>query len=65
MIDKFEKINSQLHDARLFGFFLEIDENQMDLNFIVYAQVFSDHDFDLELYSLEKVLVIFKKSFYS
>jgi len=62
MINKFEKIISQLHDARLFGFLLDINPNTMDLNLILYVQIFSDYDCDSELYSLEKALVVFERA---
>ncbi|MBF7689354.1 hypothetical protein [Acinetobacter pollinis] len=62
MIDKFEKIISQLHDARLFGFLIDINPNTMDSNLILYVQIFSDYDFNSELYSLEKALVVFECS---
>lgn len=62
MINKFDEILSKLHDARLFGFFLDHDPSTMDLNFILYVQIFSDYNFELELYSLEKAFIIFEKT---
>ncbi|SDB88769.1 hypothetical protein [Acinetobacter boissieri] len=62
MIDKFEKIISHLHDARLFGLLLDINPNTMDLNLILYVQIFSDYDCDNDLYLLEKALVVFEKA---
>ena len=58
MIKKFEKIISELHDARLFGFLLDNSPNSMEVKFILYVQLFSDYD--CELYSLEKALLIFE-----
>lgn len=58
MIDNFEKIISELHDARLFGFLLDSNPNTMEVKFILYVQLFSDYD--CELYSLEKALLIFE-----
>lgn len=60
MIDNFEKIISKLHDARLFGFLLDSNPNTMDLNFILYVQIFSDYN--CELYSLEKAFIVFEKA---
>lgn len=60
MINNFEKIISRLHDARLFGFLLDSNPNTMDLNFILYVQIFSDYND--ELYSLEKAFIIFEKT---
>lgn len=60
MIEKFEKIISQLHDARLFGFLIDTNPNTMDFNLILYVQIFSDYDCDL--YSLEKALVVFESA---
>ncbi|RYY80399.1 MAG: hypothetical protein EOO69_03140 [Moraxellaceae bacterium] len=58
MINNFEKIISKLHDARLFGFLLDSNPNSMEVKFILYVQLFSDYD--CELYSLEKALLIFE-----
>lgn len=58
MIDNFEKIISKLHDARLFGFLLDSNPTSMEVKFILYVQLFSDYD--CELYSLEKALLIFE-----
>lgn len=58
MINNFEKIISELHDARLFGFLLDSNPNTMEVKFILYVQLFSDYD--CELYSLEKALLIFE-----
>lgn len=58
MIDNFEKIISKLHDARLFGFLIESNPNSMEVKFILYVQLFSDYE--RELYSLEKALLIFE-----
>jgi hypothetical protein len=60
MISNFEKIISILHDARLFGFLLDSNPNTMDLNFILYVQIFSDYNY--ELYSLEKAFIVFEKT---
>jgi len=60
MIENFEKIISKLHDARLFGFLLDSNPNTMDLNFILYVQIFSDYN--CELYSLEKAFIVFEKA---
>ncbi|OTG66667.1 hypothetical protein [Acinetobacter silvestris] len=62
MINKFDELISKLHDARLFGFLLDHDPNTMDLNLILYVQIFSDYNFELELYSLEKTFIIFEKT---
>lgn len=58
MINDFEKIISELHDARLFGFLLDSNPNTMEVKFILYVQLFSDYD--CELYSIEKALLIFE-----
>jgi len=58
MINDFEKTISKLHDARLFGFLLDSNPNTMEVKFILYVQLFSDYD--CELYSLEKALLIFE-----
>lgn len=60
MINNFEKLTAQLHDARLFGFLLDSNPKTMDLNFILYVQIFSDYN--CELYSLEKALIVFEKA---
>jgi hypothetical protein len=57
MINKFDSFLSKLHDARLYGFLLDIDPKNFTLNVLLYIHLFSD--FDSGKYSLEKGLLVF------
>ncbi|USA45197.1 hypothetical protein NDN11_10695 [Acinetobacter sp. C26M] len=49
-----------LHDARLYGFLLDVDPQTFSLNVLLYVHIFST--FEDEKYSLEKALVVFEKA---
>ncbi|WP_312049233.1 hypothetical protein [Acinetobacter courvalinii] len=60
MINKFDSILSRLHDARLYGFLLDIEPKNFTSNVLLYIHLFSD--FDLGKYSLEKGLLVFENA---
>jgi len=60
MINKLDSLLSRLHDARLYGFLLDIEPKNFTLNVLLYIHLFSD--FDSGKYSLEKALVVFENA---
>ncbi|MEG0032271.1 hypothetical protein [Acinetobacter sp.] len=60
--NEFDSIINNLHDARVFGFLIERDYYSPDMSFILYVQIFSTYDFELDNYSLEKGLLIFESA---
>ena len=62
MTDKFDKYLGVLHDSRLYGFLLDWNPELWKFDVILYIHIFSDFDFELERYSLEKALVTFENA---
>ncbi|ENU24181.1 hypothetical protein F993_01497 [Acinetobacter proteolyticus] len=60
MNKKIYQLLGELHDARLYGFLLDVDPKTFSLNVLLYVHIFST--FEDEKYSLEKALVIFEKA---
>lgn len=60
MNEKIDQLLGCLHDARLYGFLLDIDPKTFNLNVLLYIHIFSC--FENEKYSLEKALVVFEKA---
>lgn len=62
MTNKFDNFLGVLHDSRLYGFLLDWNTELWKFNVILYVHIFSDFNFELERYSLEKALVIFENA---
>ena len=60
MINKFNSLINQLHDARVFVILFDNNPLTYDLNLILYVQIFSD--FESEKYTLEKGLIVFEEA---
>ncbi|MDF2418003.1 hypothetical protein GWP85_10865 [Acinetobacter beijerinckii] len=60
MSEKIDQLLGYLHDARLYGFLLDVDPKTFNLNVLLYIHIFSY--FENEKYSLEKALVVFEKA---
>ncbi|ESK54895.1 hypothetical protein [Acinetobacter tjernbergiae] len=60
MINRFGSSPGKLHDARLYGFLLDLDPKTFNLNVLLYIHLFSD--FKSNKYCLEKGLVVFENA---
>ncbi|WP_228270382.1 hypothetical protein [Acinetobacter colistiniresistens] len=60
MNKKIDQLLGRVHDARLYGFLLDVDPKTFSLNVLLYIHIFST--FEDEKYSLEKALVVFEKA---
>lgn len=60
MTNDFDETISYLHDARVYGFFLDSDPNTLNLNFTLYVQLFLNYN--SEKYELEKGLLVFENA---
>ena len=58
----FDEHLEKLHDSRLYGFLLDWDSKLCKLNVLLYIHIFSEFNFELETYSLEKALVVFENA---